>query len=84
MSKLMLTVKVDPERATLDGIRQRLGVGEDEIDSDFGVVNIDPEEDLYAIMVDEQTAERLSDEPDVKGPYANPKIEPFGPPRRGA
>jgi hypothetical protein len=33
-------------------------------------------------MVDEQAAERLSDEPDVEGPYANPRIEPFGPPQR--
>lgn len=82
MSRLMLTVKLDPDHATLDDVRQQLGVGEDEIDSDFGVVNIDPEADLYAIMVDDQTAERLSGQPDVKGPYANPPIEPFGPPGR--
>lgn len=79
---LMLTVKLDPDRATLEDARERLGVGEDEIDSDFGVVGIDPEEHLYAIMVDEQAAERLSDQPDVEGPYANPRIEPFGPPQR--
>jgi len=83
MGMLMLTVKLDPARATLEGVRERLALGEDEIDGDFGVVNIDPAQDLYAIMLDEQAAERLSGEPDVKGPYANPQIEPFGPPQRG-
>lgn len=77
----MLTVKLSPERATLADVQQQLGVSEDEIDSDFGVVNLDPDEHLYAVMVDERAAARLTDEPDVKGPYANPRIEPFGPPR---
>jgi hypothetical protein len=25
---------------------------------------------------------RLTDQPDVEGPFANPRIEPFGPPER--
>jgi hypothetical protein len=82
MGKLMLTLKLDAGRATLEDARQRLGLDEGEVDDDFGVVNIDPEQDLYAILVDEQTAERVSGQPDVKGPFANPPIEPFGPPKR--
>ena len=77
----MLTVRLDPDRATLKEVQRRLGLSPDEIDDDFGVVNIDPEQNLYAIMVEEQTGARLSDDPDVKGPYANPRIEPFGPPQ---
>lgn len=82
MSKLMLTVKLDPDRATAKDARERLGLAEEELDADFGVVNIDPEQGLYAVLVDEQTAERLSGEKGVEGPFANPPIEPFGPPER--
>jgi hypothetical protein len=43
------------------------------------VVNIDPNEDLFTVLVDEQTAERAEGKA-AGGPYANPPIEPFGPP----
>lgn len=79
MAKLMLTVKLDPERATLADASRELGVDEAELDPDFGVVNIDPDEDLFTVLVDEQTAERV-DGKAAGGPYANPPIEPFGPP----
>ena len=83
MSKLMLTVKLEPEHATLEDARRRLGLEADELDPDFGVVNVDPEQDLYAILADERTAQKLSQQPEVQGPYANPVIEPFGPPKPG-
>jgi hypothetical protein len=83
MSKLMLTVKLDPSHATPSDASERLGLAEDELDADFGVVNVDPEQDLYAVLVDEETAARLSGDPGVEGPFANPPIEPFGPPQSG-
>jgi hypothetical protein len=79
MGKLMLTVKLDPERATLADASRELGVAEEELDPDFGVVNIDPDEDLFTVLVDEKTAERAEGKA-AGGPYANPPIEPFGPP----
>jgi hypothetical protein len=80
--KLMLTVKLDPERATLEDARERLGLEEGELDDDFGVVEIDPDQHQYAVLVDEKAAEQISGQPGVKGPFANPPIEPFGPPER--
>jgi hypothetical protein len=81
MSKLLLTVRREPSGASLDAVRQDLGLSEEEIDSDFGVVLIDPEKNLYAIMVEESASARIEKEPDVEGPFANPPIEPFGPPQ---
>jgi hypothetical protein len=77
--KLMMTVTLEPDRATVDEARHRLGLEEDEVDADY-IENIDPERHEYVILVDEQAAERIGGQPGVKGPFANPRIEPFGPP----
>jgi hypothetical protein len=81
MTRLM-EVTLDPGRATLEEARQRLGLEEGELDVDYGLVEIDPEQNKYAILVDDRAAERISGHPEVKGPFANPPIEPFGPPER--
>jgi hypothetical protein len=62
-------------------VRQDLGLDEEEIDSESGVVPIDPAQNLYAIMVEESASARIEKGPDVEGPFANPPIEPFGPPQ---
>jgi hypothetical protein len=49
-------------------------------DADFGVVPVDPRNHTYAVLVDAPTAERLGAESGTSGPFANPRIEPFGPP----
>lgn len=82
MGQLMLTVTRDPSRASLKAVKEDLGLADEEIDADFGVVNIDPEGNRYAIMVEERASARLTDRPEVEGPFANPPIEPFGPPER--
>jgi hypothetical protein len=40
------------------------------------VVNINPSEHLYTILVPEGAAERVQDAPEVMGVFSNPKIEP--------
>ena len=82
MSKQMLTLKLHPDEATLSQVCQRLNLSADEVDSEFGVVNIDPKRNLYTILVEEEAARRVSGTPDVEGPFSNPKIEPFGPPTK--
>ncbi len=82
MSKQMMTVKLAADQASPRGVREKLGLSAEELDDGFGVVNIDPEAELYAIMVEEEVAHRLTDSPAVSGPFANPPIEPFGPPKR--
>jgi len=80
MPKVMVTLKLDPEHASVADVRRLLDLGEGEIDTGFGVVNISPSEHLYTILVDEATAARVQDADQVEGVYGNPRIEPFGPP----
>jgi hypothetical protein len=43
------------------------------------VVCLSPEERLYAVLVEVDVAAKLGGAAGVKGPFANPRIEPFGP-----
>ena len=84
MNTVMLTIRATGKRPTLELLRTRYGLTEDEIDSSFGIVEIDPEERLFTILVTESAATKVQggSELDVEGPYSNPHIEPFGPPIR--
>jgi len=77
----MLTLTLEPGEATLEAAARKLGLEERELDPDFGVVEIDPAAHRYTVLVDEGAAEQASRVPGVEGPYANPRIEPFGPPQ---
>jgi hypothetical protein len=83
MSKVMVTVKLDPEHASVDHARALLGIDDAAIDHDFGVIAVSPEQDLYTVLVDADAAERMSTGEGIAGPFSNPRIEPFGPPRSG-
>ncbi|HEX8928677.1 MAG TPA: hypothetical protein VGA45_07185 [Actinomycetota bacterium] len=72
----MVSLQLDPERASLEEVRRLLGLREDEVDPRFGVVNIDPNEHLYTILVEQEAAERVRDAAPVRGVFSNPRIEP--------
>ena len=78
----MLTLKLDPREASVEKVRRKLHLKKEEIDSDYGVVPINPKENLFVVLVEPETAARVSNEEWVQGPFANPKIEAFGPPKR--
>jgi hypothetical protein len=82
VSKSLFTVKLPPKEATLEDAKKRLNLGEGEIDEDYGLVEIDPASQLYALMIDDTAAARLEGIKTVQGPFANPRIETFGPPER--
>jgi hypothetical protein len=82
MSKVMLTLQLDPADANVAAVSRKLNLSPDAIDSEFGVVNISPKDNLYTILVDEAVGARLKATEGVSGPYSNPRIEPFGPPTR--
>jgi hypothetical protein len=73
----MMTLKLDPKEASFKDVRHKLDLADADIDPDFGVVNISPEENLYTILVDERAAQRVAGHESVKGTYSNPTIEPF-------
>ena len=83
MPRMMVTLRLDPEQASLPEVRRLLGLAEGEVDPSFGVVNISPAEHLYTILVDEAAAGRVAGAEPVEGVYGNPRIEPFGPPGEG-
>ncbi len=80
MARVMVTLRLDPEQATLEEVRRLLGLAADEVDPAFGVVNISPAEHLYTILADEAAAARIAGHELVEGVYSNPRVEPFGPP----
>ncbi len=81
MAKVMLTLHGRSEEPTLEEVMQELHLQADELDMDYGVQMIDPAAGDYVILVEEEAARRVApDQVGVSGPYANPKIEPFGPP----
>jgi hypothetical protein len=82
MAKVMVSIR-GPEQAPSTGdVRRRYGLREDEIDTSFGVVEVDPEQHIYTVLVEETAAAKI--QPDegwqVEGPFSNPRIQPFGPP----
>jgi hypothetical protein len=83
MSTLMVTIQSPKGTPDLDSIKRRYGLSDDEIDKNFGVVEIDPEDHTYTILVDEKAAGKVTSTADwkVMGTYSNPRIEAFGPPQ---
>jgi hypothetical protein len=80
MDRVLLTVRLEPGRATREDVCARLGVAESDLDPEFGVVLVDPQRNLYAVLVDEAVAPRAAQAEGVSGPYANPSIRPAEPP----
>lgn len=83
MAKIMMTIQSKSGPPSLAAIRARYGLADDEIDPQFGVVEIDPADGTYAILIEETAAAKITNSGDwkVQGPYSNPKIAPFGPPK---
>jgi hypothetical protein len=80
VTKVLLTVTLDPRHATISDARHRLQLTDDELDEHFGVVLLDGDAGHYAIRVDDEVAARLQDHPHVHGLSSDARIETFGPP----
>ncbi|KPI16946.1 hypothetical protein OK074_1739 [Actinobacteria bacterium OK074] len=77
---VLVTVTLPP-RATLQDARRRLGLAAEEVDTGYGLVPVDPDHGTYVLLVTDEAAARIKNLPDTSGPYENPTIETFGPPR---
>ncbi|MEV0755925.1 hypothetical protein [Streptosporangium sp. NPDC050280] len=75
---LLITVRLPPD-ATLAQAMRHLKLPEDDVDTDYGLVLIDPDQGLYGLRVSEAAARRV-DPKAGGGPYSDPRIEPYGPP----
>ncbi|WP_326640920.1 hypothetical protein OG884_00260 [Streptosporangium sp. NBC_01755] len=75
---LLITVRL-PSDATLAQAMRHLGLPEEDVDTGYGLVLIDPDQNLYGLRVTEAAARRV-DPAAGGGPYADPRIEPYGPP----
>ncbi|WP_439648629.1 hypothetical protein [Herbidospora yilanensis] len=79
---VLITVRL-PRGATLDMALRELRLKKEEVDVAYGVVAIDPDHGLYGLRVSAMAAHRLTATPEaMDGPWADPKIEPMGPPRK--
>jgi len=76
-----MTVRSTDGPPTIEDAARQLGVPVVAVDRAFGVVTIDPKQGLYSVQVDAAhlPADAPSDE--FSGPFSDPRIEPFGPPR---
>ena len=83
MAKVMLTIQWPQGQPSLEGIQQLFSLADDEVDRDFGLIEVDPAEHLFTFLVEEGSPAKVQPGAGyrVSGPFSNPRIEPFGPPQ---
>lgn len=72
----MVTVKLEPGAATAAAAAATLGLEPEDVDQGYGVVPIDPDENLYVVLVNHDAAARAR-VGGAEGVYSNPEIEPI-------
>lgn len=77
-----MTLRLSEPAPSLSEVREKFSLLPDEIDAGFGLVEIDPDQHLFTLLVEESAAPKIQPAAgwDVKGPFSNPRIEAFGPP----
>jgi hypothetical protein len=79
---ILMTVTLEPDKASLAAAAAALGVAADDVDATFGLVPIDPDRGLYAAKVRHDAVPERREGKEYRGPYSNPKIASFGPPKK--
>lgn len=84
-SRVLITVQMPSGQTRHAGIAEVaavLGIAPEVLDRNFGAIAIDPSANLYSVMIGQDALRELSEDAKrhVEGPYANPKITPFGRP----
>lgn len=78
----MMTIAGWHEQPSIERVAADLSVPLCAFDAQFGVILVDPKRDIYAVRVDlDQLPEKIQSEFIVSGPFSDPKIAPFGPPK---
>ncbi|MTD93493.1 hypothetical protein GIW81_03985 [Hyphomicrobium sp. xq] len=79
--KVLMTVEL--ASPTLANAAKSLGVKIGAIDKDFGIVPIDPDRHLYSIKVSPEAVPSMAADAQYRGPFSNPRIGTYGPPKSG-
>jgi hypothetical protein len=83
---VMLQFKHEGLPPSVDEVRRLFDLKSEDIDTQFGVIATDPAKGIYTVLIDAKTRKRveavLATRPHdpTEGIFANPRIEPFGPP----
>lgn len=78
----LITVTLNTDEPAPQAVLDQLGLSDDEVDGEFGIIALDRPARQYALMVTPAAAARVRGRSEVRGPFANPRIEPFGPPEQ--
>ena len=62
MRKVILQVELDPHEASVSGVQLKLDLEPEQIDASFGVKQLRPGQNAYAIRVDADVAEAVRGE----------------------
>ena len=77
------TLDLPDDDLEIEGFKSLLGIKDDEIDADFGLIAMPGKTDgvfTYNFMVTEECAKRIRESyPQMEGPWSNARMEPFGP-----
>lgn len=82
MASCMMTVRCAGGAPDLSEAAGRLGVAAEKLDADFGVVAVDPDRGVYAVLLCDAADAPSTPAEDVEGPFSNPGVAPYGPPER--
>ena len=76
MPKVMMSIESSEGMPTLQDISAKYALADDEIDNDFGVVELDPDNSVYLILVEQSATPKIvsNDIWKVQGTYSNPTI----------
>ncbi|GAA0991902.1 hypothetical protein GCM10009555_080050 [Acrocarpospora macrocephala] len=78
---VLITVRLT-RGATMDLALRKLGLTKQDVDLGYGLIPLDPDKGSYGMRVTPEAAAKLAAEGhDFEGPWSDPRIEPFGPPR---
>jgi hypothetical protein len=78
---VLMTVECAGSPPRLEDAALALGVPVSALDTGFGIIQIDPSKNLCAVQVLASAVPKTKDAGNFKGPFANPRIETFGPPK---
>lgn len=76
MSKVLVTFS-SAEEPTVSDVMERFSLDESEIDRDFGVIEIDPDDHLFTALVEAPAAARIRGIDSDAAVHSNPPIRPF-------